>query len=63
MATSQRPTGISSASGSAAAEESAAVYKREAFTVERIESSATGNPALGVVWRARRASSGCGGLA
>ncbi|MGH3664415.1 MAG: hypothetical protein ACRDT8_21925 [Micromonosporaceae bacterium] len=28
-------------------------YEREGFTVERIESSPTGNPALGVVWRAR----------
>lgn len=28
-------------------------YEREGFTVERIESSPTGNPALGVVWLAR----------
>jgi len=30
-----------------------AFYEREGFTVERIESSPTGNPALGVVWWAR----------
>jgi ribosomal protein S18 acetylase RimI-like enzyme len=28
-------------------------YEREGFTVERIESSPTEDPALGVVWRAR----------
>ena len=28
-----------------------AFYEREGFTVERIEPSSTGNPALGVVWR------------
>lgn len=28
-------------------------YEREGFTVQRIEPSSTGNPALGVVWRAR----------
>lgn len=31
-----------------------AFYEREGFTVERIEPSPTGDPALGVVWRARR---------
>ena len=30
-----------------------AFYEREGFTVERIESSPNGNPALGVVWRSR----------
>jgi GNAT superfamily N-acetyltransferase len=30
-----------------------AFYEREGFVVERIEPSPTGNPALGVVWRAR----------
>jgi GNAT superfamily N-acetyltransferase len=34
-------------------ERAGAFYEREGFTVERIESSPTGNPALGVVWRAR----------
>lgn len=31
-----------------------AFYEREGFTVERIESSPTGDPALGIVWRARQ---------
>ena len=31
-----------------------AFYEREGFTVERIESSASGNPARDVVWRVRR---------
>ncbi len=31
----------------------AALYQREGFTVDRIESSPTGDPALGVVWRSR----------
>lgn len=30
-----------------------AFYEREGFAVDRIEPSPTGNPALGVVWRAR----------
>ena len=30
-----------------------AFYEREGFTVERIESGPTGDPALGVVWRSR----------
>ncbi|MEJ7744235.1 MAG: GNAT family N-acetyltransferase [Nocardioidaceae bacterium] len=34
-------------------ERAGAFYEREGFTVERIESSPTGNPALGVVWRVR----------
>lgn len=34
-------------------ERAAAFYQREGFTVERIESSPTGNTALGVVWRSR----------
>jgi GNAT superfamily N-acetyltransferase len=34
-------------------ERAGAFYEREGFTVERIESSPTGDPALGVVWRAR----------
>lgn len=34
-------------------ERAGAFYQREGFTVERIESSPTGNPALGVVWRSR----------
>ncbi|MEJ2853120.1 MULTISPECIES: GNAT family N-acetyltransferase [unclassified Saccharothrix] len=37
----------------AANERAGAFYEREGFTVERIEPSPTGNPALGVVWRAR----------
>jgi ribosomal protein S18 acetylase RimI-like enzyme len=35
-------------------ERAGAFYEREGFTVERIESSPTGDPALGVVWRARQ---------
>ena len=31
-----------------------AFYEREGFTVERIEPGPTGDPALGIVWRARR---------
>lgn len=34
-------------------ERAGAFYEREGFTVERIDSSPTGDPALGVVWRAR----------
>ena len=34
-------------------ERAGAFYEREGFTVERIEPNATGNPALGVVWRRR----------
>jgi ribosomal protein S18 acetylase RimI-like enzyme len=34
-------------------ERAGAFYEREGFTVERIESSPTEDPALGVVWRAR----------
>jgi ribosomal protein S18 acetylase RimI-like enzyme len=34
-------------------ERAGAFYEREGFTVERIEPSPTGNPALGVVWRRR----------
>jgi ribosomal protein S18 acetylase RimI-like enzyme len=34
-------------------ERAGAFYEREGFTVQRIEPSHTGNPALGVVWRAR----------
>ena len=34
-------------------ERAGAFYEREGFAVERIESSATEDPALGVVWRAR----------
>lgn len=34
-------------------ERAAAFYDREGFTVERVEPSPTGNPALGVVWRVR----------
>jgi ribosomal protein S18 acetylase RimI-like enzyme len=34
-------------------ERAGAFYEREGFTVQRIEPSPTGNPALGVVWRAR----------
>jgi ribosomal protein S18 acetylase RimI-like enzyme len=37
----------------AANERAGAFYEREGFTVERIEPSPTGDPALGVVWRAR----------
>lgn len=37
----------------AANERAGAFYEREGFTVERTESSPTGDPALGVVWRAR----------
>ncbi|WP_448060790.1 N-acetyltransferase family protein [Cellulomonas hominis] len=32
----------------------AAFYEREGFTVDRVEPSSTGEPALGVVWRVRR---------
>jgi ribosomal protein S18 acetylase RimI-like enzyme len=35
-------------------ERAGAFYEREGFTVERIESSPTGDPALGVVWRTRQ---------
>ena len=35
-------------------ERAGAFYEREGFTVERIESGPTEDPALGVVWRARR---------
>lgn len=34
-------------------ERAGAFYEREGFTVERIEPSSTGDPGLGVVWRAR----------
>jgi ribosomal protein S18 acetylase RimI-like enzyme len=34
-------------------ERAGAFYEREGFTVQKVESSATGNPALGVVWRSR----------
>jgi ribosomal protein S18 acetylase RimI-like enzyme len=34
-------------------ERAGAFYERAGFTVERIEPSPTGDPALGVVWRAR----------
>jgi GNAT superfamily N-acetyltransferase len=34
-------------------ERAGSFYEREGFAVERIESSPTGNPALGVVWRSR----------
>lgn len=34
-------------------ERAGAFYEREGFAVERVEPSPTGNPALGVVWRAR----------
>jgi RimJ/RimL family protein N-acetyltransferase len=37
----------------AANERAGAFYEREGFTVERIEPSPTGNPALAIVWRAR----------
>ena len=37
----------------AANERAGAFYEREGFTVHRIDPSPTGNPALGVVWRAR----------
>lgn len=37
-------------------ERAGAFYKREGFTVERIESSPTRDPALGVVWRVRHQS-------
>jgi GNAT superfamily N-acetyltransferase len=40
----------------AANERAGAFYEREGFTVQRIEPSPTGNPALGVVWRARSIS-------
>ncbi|MFI9456851.1 GNAT family N-acetyltransferase [Amycolatopsis sp. NPDC052450] len=39
-------------------ERAGAFYEREGFTVERIESSPTGDPALGVVWRARPLAAG-----
>jgi ribosomal protein S18 acetylase RimI-like enzyme len=38
----------------AANERAGAFYERLGFTVERIEASPTGDPALAVVWRARR---------
>jgi GNAT superfamily N-acetyltransferase len=34
-------------------ERAGAFYEREGFSVERVEPSPTGDPALGVVWRAR----------
>ena len=34
-------------------ERAGAFYEGEGFTVERIEPSPSGNPALGVVWRVR----------
>ncbi|GEK21696.1 GNAT family N-acetyltransferase [Cellulomonas xylanilytica] len=34
-------------------ERAGAFYEREGFTVERVDPSATGDPALDVVWRAR----------
>jgi ribosomal protein S18 acetylase RimI-like enzyme len=37
----------------AANERAGAFYEREGFTVQRIEPSPSGNPALDVVWRAR----------
>ena len=37
----------------AASERAAAFYEREGFTVQQIEPSPTGSPALRVVWRAR----------
>lgn len=37
----------------AANERAGGFYEREGFTVQRIEPSPTGNPALAVVWRAR----------
>ncbi|MEV4056672.1 GNAT family N-acetyltransferase [Amycolatopsis sp. NPDC049688] len=40
----------------AANERAGAFYEREGFTVERIEPSATGDPALAVVWRVRAIS-------
>lgn len=38
----------------AANERAGAFYEREGFTVQRIEPSRTGDPALGVVWRRRQ---------
>jgi GNAT superfamily N-acetyltransferase len=38
----------------AANERAGAFYEREGFAVERVESSATGDPALAQVWRVRR---------
>lgn len=35
-----------------------AFYEREGFTVERVEPSASGDPALDVVWRARQLGTG-----
>jgi GNAT superfamily N-acetyltransferase len=40
----------------AANERAGAFYEREGFSVERIEPSPTGDPGLGVVWRARALS-------
>jgi GNAT superfamily N-acetyltransferase len=40
----------------AANERAGAFYEREGFTVDRIEPSATGDPALAVVWRVRAIS-------
>lgn len=37
----------------AANERAGAFYEREGFTVQRIEPSSTGDPALAIVWRAR----------
>jgi ribosomal protein S18 acetylase RimI-like enzyme len=37
-------------------ERAGAFYEREGFTVQRIEPSPSGNPALGVVWRRRSMS-------
>ncbi|EOD65163.1 GNAT family N-acetyltransferase [Amycolatopsis vancoresmycina] len=42
----------------AANERAGAFYEREGFTVERIEPSTTGDPALAVVWRAKTLVSG-----
>ena len=38
----------------AANERAGAFYEREGFTVDRVEASPTGDPALGIVWRSRR---------
>jgi GNAT superfamily N-acetyltransferase len=38
----------------AANERAGAFYEREGFTVDRVEASSTGDPALGIVWRSRR---------
>lgn len=41
-------------------ERASTFYEREGFTVERVEPSPTGNPALGVVWRRRYIPSSAG---